>query len=72
MLLIPAQSPKTMQNYRSSIQANHRVKRQLPFALGEGGGGLKKANVTFAFINRHKLGVAPNYIQQASPHYSGS
>ena len=35
-------------------------KRQLPSALGEGGGGLIKADAASASINRHKLYVAPN------------
>ena len=34
-------------------------KRQLPSALGEGGGGLIKADAASASINRHKLYVAP-------------
>ena len=36
-------------------------KRQLPSALGEGGGGLIKADAASASINRHKLYVAPKY-----------
>ena len=35
-------------------------KRQLPSALGEGGGRLIKADTASASINRHKLYVAPN------------
>ena len=38
-------------------------KRQLPSALGEGGGGLIKADAASASINRHKLYVTPKLTQ---------
>ena len=38
-------------------------KRQLPFASEGGGGGLGKANATFAFKNRHNLDVVPYYME---------
>ena len=56
MLWIAAQSPKTMQ-LNAKITDPDSSQGETPIgaavALGEGGGGLKKANVTYALINRH-------------------